>query len=56
MINEPNNGQHFGGQVAAPIFSAVMGEALRILDVPNDAPAGDAPAGVPNAGFMPEGI
>ncbi len=44
MINEPNNGEHFGGQVAAPVFSNVMGEALRLLNVENDAPIkSDAP-------------
>lgn len=28
---------HFGGQVAAPVFTKVMGGALRILNVPPDA-------------------
>jgi len=38
MIDEPNNGQYYGGLVAAPVFSKVAGEALRALNVPNDAP------------------
>ena len=38
MIDEPNNGQYYGGLVAAPVFSKVTGEALRALNVPNDAP------------------
>ena len=38
MLDEPSAGQHFGGAVAAPVFSAVMGGALRILGVPPDAP------------------
>ena len=38
MIDEPNNGQHYGGLVAAPVFSKVTGAALRALNVPNDAP------------------
>ncbi len=38
MIDEPNNGQHYGGAVAAPIFSQVMQGALRSLGVPPDAP------------------
>lgn len=42
MINEPNKGQHYGGMVAAPVFSNVMGAALRQLNVPNDAPLGKA--------------
>jgi cell division protein FtsI (penicillin-binding protein 3) len=36
MIDEPRNGQHFGGQVAAPVFSAVMSGAMRLLDIPPD--------------------
>ena len=38
MINEPAGSAYYGGQVAAPAFSNVMGAALRLLNVPNDAP------------------
>ena len=38
MIDEPDNGKHFGGTVAAPVFSAVMADALRMLAIPQDAP------------------
>lgn len=38
MIDEPSNGQYYGGQVAAPVFSKVTGAALHALNVPNDAP------------------
>jgi len=38
MIDEPSDGQYYGGTVAAPVFSAVMGDALRMLAVPQDAP------------------
>jgi cell division protein FtsI (penicillin-binding protein 3) len=38
MIDEPAAGAHFGGEVAAPVFSAVMGSALRMLGTPPDAP------------------
>ena len=38
MIDEPSDGQYYGGAVAAPVFSEVMGEALRMLAVPQDAP------------------
>ncbi|HEY3326254.1 MAG TPA: penicillin-binding protein 2 [Novimethylophilus sp.] len=38
MIDEPGNGQYYGGAVAAPVFSAVMSDALRMLAVPQDAP------------------
>ena len=37
-IDEPGNGRHFGGDVAAPVFSRVMEGALRTLGVPPDAP------------------
>ncbi|HTP97768.1 MAG TPA: penicillin-binding protein 2 [Casimicrobiaceae bacterium] len=38
MIDEPEGGQYYGGIVAAPVFSSVMGAALRALGVPTDAP------------------
>lgn len=36
MIDEPSGKEHFGGQVAAPIFARVMRGALRMLDIPPD--------------------
>ena len=36
MIDEPRNGEHFGGAVAAPVFSKVMTGAMRLLDIPPD--------------------
>ena len=36
MIDEPRNGEHFGGMVAAPVFSQVMSGAMRLLDVAPD--------------------
>lgn len=38
MIDEPSNGQYYGGAVAAPVFSQVMAGALRLLSIPPDAP------------------
>ena len=40
MIDEPNTAgdQYYGGVVAAPVFSAVMADALRMLAIPQDAP------------------
>jgi cell division protein FtsI (penicillin-binding protein 3) len=38
MLDEPSAGQYYGGAVAAPVFSRVMGGALRMLNVPHDAP------------------
>lgn len=37
MIDEPRGKKYYGGQVAAPVFSRVMGEALRLLNVRPDA-------------------
>lgn len=48
VINDPRGGQHFGGQVAAPVFSKVMAGALRILNVPPDGPL--SAAGTPDSG------
>ena len=36
VIDSPKGQEYFGGQVAAPVFSRVVGHALRILDVPPD--------------------
>lgn len=38
MIDEPSNGQYYGGAVAAPVFSNVMAGILRMFAVPQDAP------------------
>ncbi len=38
MIDEPGGGEYYGGTVAAPVFSTIMGAALRLLGVPADAP------------------
>ena len=38
MVDEPSNGKYYGGLVAAPVFSAVMADALRMLSIPQDAP------------------
>lgn len=38
MIDEPRDGQYYGGTVAAPVFSAVMSGTLRMLAIPQDAP------------------
>jgi cell division protein FtsI (penicillin-binding protein 3) len=36
MIDDPSNGEYYGGLVAAPLFSSVMNGALRLLNVPPD--------------------
>jgi len=41
VIDEPGAGKYYGGEVAAPVFSGVVGGALRLLAVPPDAPVSD---------------
>jgi cell division protein FtsI (penicillin-binding protein 3) len=36
MIDEPSNGQYFGGVVAAPVFSEVAQQTLRLMNVQPD--------------------
>lgn len=38
VIDSPSGQEYFGGEVAAPVFSRVVGHALRILDIPPDDP------------------
>lgn len=38
MIDEPTGKDYYGGTIAAPVFSAVMADTLRMLAVPQDAP------------------
>jgi len=38
IIDEPGAGKYYGGDVAAPVFSGIVGGALRLLAVPPDAP------------------
>ena len=37
MIDEPSAGKHYGGEVAAPVFSQIMGASLRTLGITPDA-------------------
>jgi cell division protein FtsI (penicillin-binding protein 3) len=36
MVDEPSNGVYFGGAVAGPVFSQVVAQSLRLLNVPTD--------------------
>jgi cell division protein FtsI (penicillin-binding protein 3) len=47
MIDEPTSGAHYGGDVAGPVFSRVMGGALRTLGVAPDMPVQVAQSGRP---------
>lgn len=46
MIDEPGGGLYYGGDVAAPVFGAVMAGALRLLSVAPDDLENLAPATV----------
>lgn len=37
MLDEPSNGSHYGGGVAAPVFSTVAANALRAMNVRPDS-------------------
>ncbi len=51
VIDEPSAGIHQGGQVSAPVFSEVVGGALRLLAVAPDQPVKDfdEPPSIPNS-------
>ncbi|MEH0167754.1 peptidoglycan D,D-transpeptidase FtsI family protein [Roseateles microcysteis] len=36
MVDEPSNGVYFGGAVAGPVFSQVVSQSLRLMNVPPD--------------------
>ncbi len=36
MVDEPSNGLHYGGDVAAPVFSQVVQQTLRMMNVAPD--------------------
>jgi cell division protein FtsI (penicillin-binding protein 3) len=37
-IDQPTAGSHFGGSVSGPVFSGIVGDTLRVLNVPPDMP------------------
>ncbi|MGN6651662.1 peptidoglycan D,D-transpeptidase FtsI family protein [Trinickia sp.] len=37
-IDQPTAGSHFGGYVSGPVFSGIVGDTLRALNVPPDMP------------------
>src|SRR5213075_2922332 len=48
MIDEPAGAKYYGGDIGAPVFSTVMGAALRMMSIAPDAPGtlrGQPPAG-----------
>ncbi|MDE2353550.1 MAG: penicillin-binding protein 2, partial [Betaproteobacteria bacterium] len=49
MIDEPSGASYYGGTVAGPVFSTLMGSALQLLGIPPDDP-GSSAFSVPAAG------
>ncbi len=37
MVDEPSNGKHYGGDVAAPVFAAVAANTLRTMNISPDS-------------------
>lgn len=56
MIDQPSDGQYYGGVVAAPVFSQVMAGALRLLGVPPDAPLDNVVLPPPNTPEIKEEV
>ncbi|WP_338770876.1 penicillin-binding protein 2 [Massilia sp. METH4] len=50
MIDEPTQGGHYGGQVAAPTFAKVAENALRAMNVPPDSTVTEIVAPTGNEG------
>jgi cell division protein FtsI (penicillin-binding protein 3) len=38
MVDEPTRGGFYGGEVAAPVFSQIVQQTLRLMGVPPDIP------------------
>jgi len=60
VIDEPSAGLYYGGDVAAPVFSRVVGGALRLLaiapDAPIDMPVDEMPESAPMPADLPQNI
>ncbi|BBE91978.1 peptidoglycan synthase FtsI [Haemophilus influenzae] len=41
LINDPKAGEYYGGALSAPVFSSIMGYALRANAIPQDAEAAE---------------
>lgn len=35
-INEPSGDEYYGSEVSAPVFAEIVGDALRVMNVPPD--------------------
>jgi cell division protein FtsI (penicillin-binding protein 3) len=56
MIDEPSAGKHYGGAVAAPVFSRITGDVLRALRVPPDISLAGSPSSPPASLSAPASV
>lgn len=49
IVNDPQGGKYYGGEVAAPVFANVTADALRMLKIPPKIIAGEGVAAVDDA-------
>ncbi len=60
VIDEPSAGLYYGGDVSAPVYSAIVGGALRLLsvapDAPLEAPVDEMPDTEPLPADLPQNI
>ena len=49
-VDAPQSGEYYGGEVAAPVFARVMGDALRLLNVKPELDLGQAVTAEPASG------
>ena len=49
-VDAPQSGEYYGGEVAAPVFSRVMSDALRLLNVKPELEVGEAEIGASTSG------
>jgi cell division protein FtsI (penicillin-binding protein 3) len=56
MIDEPSAGKHYGGAVAAPVFSRITGDVLRALRVPPDISLAGSPSSLSASASSPASV
>lgn len=55
VIDTPTKGSYYGGLVAAPVFSRIMAETMRLMNVPTDKPL-DADVVKPTVASKPKPV
>jgi stage V sporulation protein D (sporulation-specific penicillin-binding protein) len=54
VVDEPSTGLYFGGQVAGPVFQAIMRDAYRYLEIPISYDPAKAPADTKTSVGVPD--